>query len=111
MGVSAEDGERSPDCRIAVEAVSAEGAAAVSQIVNGALPRVSSALLKVILVLPRPPPGEGQDSLPGVWAVSWIRNAQAHPGCRRSIAIDLRVPGAGLSGRGPTRGGQSVGAA
>jgi hypothetical protein len=45
-GVSAEDGERSPDCRIARRAVSAEGAAAVSQIVNGALPRVSSALLK-----------------------------------------------------------------
>jgi hypothetical protein len=45
-------------------AISAEGAAAVSQIVNGALPRVSTALLKVILVLPRPPPGEGQDSCP-----------------------------------------------
>ena len=63
-GVSAEDGERSPDCRIARRSNLGRGAAAVSQIVNGALPRVSTALLKVILVLPRPPPGEGQDSCP-----------------------------------------------
>jgi hypothetical protein len=42
-GISAEDGERSPDCRIARRSSLGRGAAAaVSQIVNGALPRVSS---------------------------------------------------------------------
>ena len=108
-GVSAEDGERSPDCRI-VRSQSRPRVGAVSQIVNGG--RACRAQpLKVILVLPRPPPGEGQDSLPGVWAVSWIRHAKARPGADGASRSTCGCPAPDPSGRGPTRDGQSVSAA
>jgi hypothetical protein len=79
-GVSAEVGERSPDCRIARGSSLGRGrgcsVANRQWCVAAGVERTPQGHPG----LPLRPPREGQDSLPGVWAVSWIRNAQARLG-------------------------------